>query len=162
MSELLQRLGEHGMLAWWGHVTRHWRTPTGPMPYRLTVIEVRRMAQDQELIAAHLQDIHDELRRRGWSTERVEACGTTQISTSRVAGQITPITRSGRANDHSRATAHIGAVQETGRHSGADGSIVTGTPGARSASSPRPVVRYEIHRGQDQAQGVNSPSVKAC
>jgi hypothetical protein len=73
MSELLQRLGEHGMLAWWGHVTRHWRTPTGPMPYRLTVIEVRRMAQDQELIAAHLQDIHDELRRRGWSTERVEA-----------------------------------------------------------------------------------------
>jgi hypothetical protein len=73
MSELLQRLGEHGMLAWWGHVTRQWRTPAGPMPYRLTVIEVRRMAQDQELIAAHLQDIHDELRRRGWSTERVDA-----------------------------------------------------------------------------------------
>lgn len=73
MSELLWRLGEHGMLVWWGHVTRQWRTPAGPMPYRLAVVEVRRMAQDQELIAAHLQDIHDELRRRGWSTERVEA-----------------------------------------------------------------------------------------
>ena len=73
MSELLQRLGEHGMLAWWGHVTPQWRTPAGPMPYRLTVIEVRRMAQDRELIAAHLQDIHAELRRRGWSTERFEA-----------------------------------------------------------------------------------------
>jgi hypothetical protein len=73
MSELLQRLGEHGMLAWWGHVTRQWRTPAGPMPYRLAVIKVRRMAQDQQLIAAHLQDIHDELQRRGWSTERVDA-----------------------------------------------------------------------------------------
>jgi hypothetical protein len=73
MSELLWRLGEHGMLAWWGHLTRQWPTPTGPMPYRLAVVEVRRMAQDQELIAAHLQDIHDELRRRGWSTERIEA-----------------------------------------------------------------------------------------
>jgi len=73
MSELLRRLGEHGMFAWWGHVTRQWPTPAGPMPYRLAVIEVRRMAQDQELITAHLQDIHDELRRRGCSTERAEA-----------------------------------------------------------------------------------------
>ena len=73
MSELLWRLGEHGMLAWWGHVTRQWRTPTGPMPYHLAIVDVRRMAQDQELIAAHLQDIHDELRRRGWLTERFEA-----------------------------------------------------------------------------------------
>lgn len=73
MSELLRRLGEHGMLAWWGHVTRQWPTPAGPMPYRLAVIEVRRMAQDQELITAHLRDIHDELRRRGCSTERAEA-----------------------------------------------------------------------------------------
>lgn len=73
MTELLWGLSEHGMLVWWGHVTRQWRTPTGPMPYCLAIIEVRRMAQDQELIAAHLQDIHDELRRRGWSTERVDA-----------------------------------------------------------------------------------------
>ena len=73
MTELLWRLSEHGMLAWWGHVTRQWRTPAGPMPYRLAVVEVRRMAQDQELIAAHLQDVHDELRRRGWSTERFDA-----------------------------------------------------------------------------------------
>jgi hypothetical protein len=73
MTELLWGLSEHGMLVWWGHVTRQWRTPTGPMPYCLAIIEVHRMAQDQELIAAHLQDIHDELRRRGWSTERVDA-----------------------------------------------------------------------------------------
>lgn len=70
MSDLLRRLGEHGMFAWWGHVTRQWPTPAGPMPNRLAVIEVRRMAQDQELITAHLQDIHHELRRRGYSTER--------------------------------------------------------------------------------------------
>jgi hypothetical protein len=39
MSELLWRLGEHGMLAWWGHLTRRWPTPAGPMPYRLAVVE---------------------------------------------------------------------------------------------------------------------------
>src|ERR1019366_9610138 len=35
----------------------------------------------------------------------------------------TPATRSGHANDHPGATARTRAVQETGRRSGADGSI---------------------------------------
>jgi len=36
--------------------------------------------------------------------------------------------RAASALTATRATAHTRAVQETGRHSGADGSVVTGTP----------------------------------
>ena len=69
----------------------------------------------------------------------------------------TPATRSGHANDHPRATAHARAVQETGRLSGADGSIVTGTPNsaarvpAAAGGGARAAVRNRIpglwHRG---------------
>jgi hypothetical protein len=42
-------------------------------------------------------------------------------------GPSTPVTRSGNAVDHPRATAHPGFL-ETGHHSGADRPIVTSTP----------------------------------
>jgi hypothetical protein len=66
-----------------------------------------------------------------------DACRPSDTSAARSAnGLATLTTRSGHANDHPRCTARTRAVQETGRRSGADGSVVTGTPNTRYGNTP--------------------------
>jgi len=67
-------------------------------------------------------------RPRSWSGPGTHGRPTDTSAARPASGRAAPTTRSGDADDHPRATAHTRAVQETGRSSGADGYIVTGTP----------------------------------
>jgi hypothetical protein len=69
---------------------------------------------------------------RNWSGPGTPGRPSDTSAARLTSGPATPTTRSGHANDHPRATS---AVQETGRFSGADGSIVTGTPPGSARSS---------------------------
>ena len=81
-------------------------------------------------------------RPRNWSGPGTPGRPSDTSAARSASGPATPTTRSGRANDHPCHSAHQG-VQETGRCSGADGSIVTGTPspGPPRASGARAVTR---------------------
>src|SRR5260370_675071 len=69
---------------------------------------------------------------RNWSGPGTPGRPSDTSAARSASGPATPTTRSGHANAP-RATR---AVQETGRFSGADGSIVTGTPLPASVNGP--------------------------
>jgi hypothetical protein len=64
LSSLIRRLADHGMLVWTGQLHRRMKTPAGPIPWRIAVVLVRRMSQDEELIADHLAEINEALEAR--------------------------------------------------------------------------------------------------